>query len=145
MLAQEVTPARNRWPLWSGRPPAATFCCFVRVANAFLLRFPSSLLAIAFAGQRLLDAEFLARLQVERVPFHFPDDVLLHNLSLEAAESVLHRLAFLEPYLSQTAPPTLMMIPICRPIADLSGIIRPLPASEASRLEPPFPSAPFRA
>jgi hypothetical protein len=126
-------------------PPAATFCYFAVWASESLLRLPASLLTIAFTGQRLLDAEFLARLQVKGVPFDFPDDVLLHNLSLEAAERVLHRLAFLEPYVSQTAPPTLIMIPICRSCADSSGIIRPLPASEPSRPEPAFPSAPYRA
>ena len=73
-----------------------------------LLSLPASLLPIAFAGQRLLDAELLARLQVEGVPFDFPDDVLLQNLPLEAAERVLQRLAFLELYLSQVAPPSIL-------------------------------------
>jgi hypothetical protein len=45
-----------------------------------LLRLPSSLLPIAFTGQGLLDAEFLAWLQVESVPLDLPDDVLLQNL-----------------------------------------------------------------
>jgi hypothetical protein len=45
------------------------------------------------------------------VPFDFPDDVLLNNLPLEATERVLNRLAFLEPYLSDAAPPTFTMIP----------------------------------
>jgi hypothetical protein len=86
------------------------------VANWFLcfhlLRLPASLLAIAFTGQCLFDSELLARLQIEGVPFDFPDDVLLHDLSLEAAERVLHRLTFLEPYLSQLAPPSRPIFPV---------------------------------
>jgi len=98
-----------------------------------LPRLPASLLPIAFPGHRLLDAEFLAWLQVEGEPFDLADDILLHNLSLEAAERVLHRLAILESHLSQTAPPS----------RDSSGvIIRPLPASEQPRLAPAFPSVP---
>jgi hypothetical protein len=94
----------------------------------------ASRLTIAFTGQRLLNAEFLARLQVEGVPFNFPDDVLLNNLSLEAAERVLNRLAVLEPHLSQLPPPSR---------ANSSGaIMGPLPASEGSRAAPAFPSVP---
>jgi hypothetical protein len=54
-----------------------------------LLGLAPSLLAIAFKGQCLFDAEFLSRLQVKGVPFDLPDDVLLHNLLFEAAERVL--------------------------------------------------------
>jgi hypothetical protein len=39
--------------------------------------------------------------------FDFPDYVLLQDLPLKALEGVLKRLALLEPYLSQIAPPTL--------------------------------------
>src|ERR1035437_5570901 len=93
-----------------------------------LLRLPASLFPIAFTGQCLFDAEFLAWLQVKGVPFDFPDDVLLYNLPLETAECVLHRLAFLEPHLSQMAP-------LSRP--DSSGaVMEPLPGSEPSRREP---------
>lgn len=77
-----------------------------------LLGLPASLLTIAFAGQRLLHAQFLARLQVKGMSLHFPDYVLLQDLPLEALERVLKRLALLEPYLSQIAPPTLTRIPI---------------------------------
>ena len=97
-------------------------------AGAFsllLFSLPASLLPIAFTCQRLFDAEFLARLQIKGVPFDFPDDVLLQNFPLEAAEGVLHRLAVLERYLSQMAPPALTMIPIrCSAFAarpDFSG------------------------
>src|ERR1035441_1352809 len=98
-----------------------------------LLRLSACLLAVAFTGQCLLDAQFLLWLQIEGVPFDFPDDVLLNNLPLEAAERILNRLAILESHLSQTAPPS----------RDSSGvIIRPLPASEQPRLAPAFPSVP---
>ena len=114
--------------------PAAPLPCGERVLR--LLRLPASLLTIAFTGQGLLDAELLAWLQIKGVPFDFPDDVLLHNLSLEAAERVLHGLAFLEPYLSQTAPPSRL--------DSSAGIMGP-PALEPYRLEPAFPSVPCRA
>src|ERR1017187_718670 len=52
-----------------------------------LLSLPASLLSIAFAGQRLLDTEFLPRLQEKGVSLDFPDNVLLQNLPLEVAGS----------------------------------------------------------
>src|ERR1017187_1826019 len=99
-----------------------------------LLRLPPRLLPVAFTGQCLLDTEFLARLQVEGVPFDFTDDVLLDDLPLEAAEGVLDRLAVLQHYLSQLPPRS-------RPDSS-GGIMGPLPASEPSRGEPTFPSVP---
>src|ERR1017187_1158199 len=109
-----------------------------------LFRLPASLLSIAFTGQGLFDSELLAWLQVERVPFDFPDDVLLQNLPFEAAEGVLHSFAILQHYLSQLPPPA-------RPDSS-SGIIRPLPRAEGplpgsvgSRAAPAFPSVPCRA
>src|ERR1035437_9251230 len=89
-----------------------------------LLRLPASLLSIAFTGQCLLDAEFLAWLQIEGVPFDLSDDVLLQNLPLEAAEGVLYGFAILQHYLSQLPPPS-------RPDSS-SGIIRPPPIGRAS-------------
>jgi len=102
--------------------------------SLFLFRLPASLLPITFTGQGLFDPEFLARLQVEGVPFDFTDDVLLNNLPLEATEGVLHGLAFLEPYVSQLPPPS-------RP-DPFGAVMGPLPASESSRREPTFPSVP---
>jgi hypothetical protein len=49
-----------------------------------LLRLPASLFAIALTGQRLLETEFLAELQIKGVSFDFADDVLLNNLVLGA-------------------------------------------------------------
>lgn len=63
---------------------------------------------LALSGQGLLDAEFLPGLQVKGVPFDFPDDILLHNLPLEAAERALNHLAVLEPYFSCHLRPATM-------------------------------------
>jgi hypothetical protein len=71
-----------------------------------LLSLPAGLLAIAFTSQRLLNAQFLARLQIKGMSLDFPDYVLLQDLPFEALKRVLQRLALLEPYLSQIAPPT---------------------------------------
>ena len=103
-------------------------------AGVSLLRLPASLLTIALTGQRLLDAEFLAWLQVEGVPLDLTDDVLLNDLPLEAAERVLNSLAFLEPYVSQTAPPPRS--------SSCVVIIRPLRSSEPPRRAPASPSVP---
>ena len=81
-------------------------CYLERVRSPPLLNLPAILLSIAFTGQRLFDAEFLARLQVKSVPLDFPDDVLLQHFPLEAAERIFQRLAFLEPYLGQMVSPT---------------------------------------
>ena len=60
-----------------------------------LLRLPASLLTIAFTDQRLLNAQFLARLQVKGMSLDFLDYVFLQNLPLEALERVLKGLALL--------------------------------------------------
>src|SRR5690348_13072336 len=77
-----------------------------------LLSFTASLLPIAFTGQRRLHAALLSWLQIKGVSFDLLDDVFSHYLPLEAAERVLQRLAFLQPYLSQLPPPTLTTISI---------------------------------
>ena len=53
-----------------------------------LFNFPAILLPVPFAGQRLLDPELLARLQIEGMALHFFDDVLLLDLTFEAAKGV---------------------------------------------------------
>lgn len=65
------------------------------LASLNLVHFPTSLFTIAFTGQRLLNAQLLAGLQVKRMSFDFPDDVFLQDLPLEALERVLQRLALL--------------------------------------------------
>src|SRR5260370_42547791 len=57
--------------------------CGERSFSLPLLNLPASLLTIAFSDQRLLDAEFLARLQVKEVPLAFPIDFPLQNFPLE--------------------------------------------------------------
>ena len=128
----------NVW-LRHGQPSAKPRCFrdLLRRSGAPLLRLPASLLAVALTGQRLFDAEFLAGLQVEGVPFDFPNDVLRNDLPLEAAERVLNSLAFLEPYVSQTAPP-----PRPNSCAGIIRTIRTLPSSESSLPEPASPSVP---
>jgi hypothetical protein len=95
-------------PASAGPGPVRRYC---RRPNAPpLLSLPPSLLPIALSGQRLLDSEFLSRLQVKSVSFDLPDDVFLQDFPFEAAERVFQRLAFLEFYLSQLTPPILTMI-----------------------------------
>src|ERR1035441_9633478 len=49
--------------------PCSLLCSELLRSLSFpLFRLPASLLPIAFTGQGLLDAEFLARLQVKKVP-----------------------------------------------------------------------------
>jgi hypothetical protein len=67
-----------------------------------LFHLPAILFPVAFAGQRLLGPELLARLQVKGVSFDFLNNVLLLDLSLEAAKGVFQRLALLKLYFSQT-------------------------------------------
>jgi hypothetical protein len=60
-----------------------------------LVLFLTSLFAITLAGQCGLDALLLARLQVVGVTLDFLDDVFLLNLTLETAQRIFERLAFL--------------------------------------------------
>jgi len=67
-----------------------------------LLNFPATFLPVSFAGKRLLCPELLARLQIERMPFDFFDDVFLLDFSLEAAKGVLQSFALLKLNFGQT-------------------------------------------
>ncbi len=62
----------------------------------------ANLLPTPFSGQGLLDPLLFAGLQVEGVSLDLLDDVLLLDFSLEAAESVLDRLALLNSYFSHS-------------------------------------------
>jgi hypothetical protein len=71
-----------------------------------VLLFPS-LLAIPLARQRLFYTALFAWFQVEGVTLYFLDNVLRLYLALEAAQSILKRLAFLYANLCQrNTPPT---------------------------------------
>jgi len=65
-----------------------------------LLGFAPHLLAVALAGERLLGAALVTRLQVEGVLLDILDDVFLLHLPLEAPESALDRLALLNLHFS---------------------------------------------
>ena len=74
-------------------------CCRTHMVRgpgeiALVLLFPC-LLAITFTCERFFHTLALAWLQVEGVTLDFLDDVLLLNLSLETAQSIFERLAFL--------------------------------------------------
>jgi hypothetical protein len=53
-----------------------------------LFDFPARLFPVSLAGQRLLDPFLFSRLQVKGVSFDLLDDVLLLDLTLEAAKGV---------------------------------------------------------
>jgi hypothetical protein len=57
--------------------------------------------AISLARQSFLYAALFPGLQVKRVPLHFFNDVLLLNLTFEAAQGVFQWFAFLQPDFSQ--------------------------------------------
>jgi hypothetical protein len=60
-----------------------------RAAAVLLLDFPAILFPVSFAGQRLLSPELLARLQIEGMALHFFNNVLLLDLTFEAAKGIL--------------------------------------------------------
>jgi len=67
--------------------------------------FPPDFLAASLAGQRLLDAFFLARFQVEGMLLHFLNDVFLLNLSFKATQRIFDGLAILKSNLGQSVHP----------------------------------------
>jgi hypothetical protein len=72
------------------------------VLRGELLDVFGTLLAVPFPGQRFFGAPLLTGLQVEGVPFNLLDNVFLLNLTLEATESGLERLALLNINFRQT-------------------------------------------
>jgi hypothetical protein len=82
--------------------------------NAELFCFPANFLPVSFAGQRLLDPELLARLQIKGVTLHFLNNVLCQDFTFEAAQGIFQCLALLKPYFSQIEPhlPTHQSVPV---------------------------------
>jgi hypothetical protein len=61
--------------------------------------------AVAFTRERRLNALFLARFQVKRVPFDLFNDVFLEDFTLEAPQRIIQRFTFLESNLGQRKSP----------------------------------------
>jgi len=72
------------------------------VPPRLLLDFPATFLPVSFAGKRLLHPQLLAWLQVVGVSLDILDNVLLQDLSLEAAQGVFESFALLKLYFRQT-------------------------------------------
>jgi len=62
-----------------------------------LVLFPANLLPVPLASQRFFHALFLARLQIERMPLYFLNDVFLLYLTFEAAEGIFQWFTLLYP------------------------------------------------
>ena len=83
-----------------------SLCLGVFVLPSLLLdRFSTDFLAAALPRKCLLDAFFLARLQVKGVFFDFLNDVFLLNPSFESPQRVFDGLSILNPNLSQSIHP----------------------------------------
>jgi hypothetical protein len=68
----------------------------------FSIVISADLLSIPLSGQRLLDALFLSRLEVERVLLYFFDDVLRLDLAFETTKGIFQRLSLLKPDFSHS-------------------------------------------
>ena len=68
----------------------------------WLFHFPARLLPVSFTGQSLFSPQLLTRLEVKGVTLHFFNDVLLLDLTLEAAKGVLEGFTLLKFYFCQT-------------------------------------------
>src|ERR1700733_4138586 len=66
-----------------------------------LFNFPATFLPVPFTRQSLLDPQFFARLQIERMALDLFDDVFLLHLPFEAPEGVFQGFTVLESYFSQ--------------------------------------------
>jgi hypothetical protein len=66
-----------------------------------LFDFPARLFPVSLTGQRLLDPFLLSRLQVKGVSLDLLDNVLLLDLTLEAAKGVFERFTLLQFYFCQ--------------------------------------------
>jgi hypothetical protein len=73
-----------------------------RIRRQGLFHLPAIFFPVSFPGQRLLNPELLARLQIKGVSLDVLNDVFLLDLPLEAAKGVLQCFALLKLYFSQT-------------------------------------------
>src|SRR5580658_1311212 len=71
----------------------------------YLVLLFTSFLAIPLARQSSLDTLLFARFQVVGVTLDFLDNILLLYLTLESAQRIFERFAFLNSNLSQEIPP----------------------------------------
>jgi len=71
-------------------------------SQLFSIIISADLLSIPLSGQRLLDALFLSRLEVERMLLNFFDDVLRLDLTLETTKGIFQRLSLLKPDFSHS-------------------------------------------
>ena len=98
----------HRRAVWVGRIDLASESVHRELEVLFWLTVPGALLAVAFPGQRLLDALLLARFQIECVPLDFLNDVLLQDFALKAFERTLQAFAIVNLNFSQwNFPPAL--------------------------------------
>jgi hypothetical protein len=72
-----------------------------RFACWWLFDFPATLLPVSFTGKSCFNPLFFSRLQIERMPFNFFDDVFLLYFPFEAAKGIFECFALLEPDFSQ--------------------------------------------
>ena len=70
-----------------------------------LLGIPPALLAVALTRKCTFDSQLFARLQIVGIFLHFLDNVLLLDLSFEAAKGVFERFTFLYPYFRHSLHP----------------------------------------
>ena len=70
-----------------------------------LIVLSANLFSGTLSRQRLFHSALRARLQVEGVTLHFPDDVFCLNLALESTQGVLDRLTLLQSNFCQTHHP----------------------------------------
>ena len=122
MVCCAAAPCRSDFPTEFGGfhfPLKAIGTINSRRVKSSILLF-ASLLTISLARQRCLDTLLFARLQIIGVTLDFLDDVLRLNLSLEPAQRIFQRLAFLNANFSQELPPPSLPLWLLRSYPTLS-------------------------
>lgn len=85
-----------------------------RPVDVLVLLLPR-LFPAALARQSFLRAPLFTRLEVERVAFHFLDDVLGLHFALEPAQRILQTFTFLNPNFCQSqTPPNRTELDLCK-------------------------------